>query len=354
MAKRKRKKFAGKRNKQFVIKLNSWKQYTSLLKQLSEEASEQLKKYLWEGHTERETLDFAYALVTKYGEASSELACQMYDAIATYSDALKAEAEPAATATYREVARAIKGESIRTKDAAAISSTAGRLVKLAGVDTMMKNALRDGAQWAWIPSGDTCPFCLMLASRGWQNATEDAIEGGHATHIHNNCDCTYAVRFDNNVDVEGYDPDALYDEYMGAGSTQWERINALRREHYAASRDTINAQKRAAYARRIEIAKKIEKSSINDIMSNNKWSNNDIYKQTPNEIKKGLRKIQKRKSEHEEYIKNPARHIPEWDSFDQRYKDGLIKHWRKEIDTFDQDISRRIDELRRRGEYNGK
>ena len=45
-----------------------------------------------------------------------------------------------------------------------------RLVKRAGADTTLKNAQRDGAEFAWVPHGDSCAFCLTLASRGWQRA----------------------------------------------------------------------------------------------------------------------------------------------------------------------------------------
>lgn len=133
-----------------------------------------------------------------------------------------------------------------------MGAAVGRSVKLASVDTLQQNALRDGAEWAWIPAGDTCPFCLMLASRGWGRASKKVIKNGHADHIHNNCDCTYCVRYDGETTVEGYDPDALYEQYVNAGDTPSERINALRRKHYAANRDYINAQKRFAYSKRAE------------------------------------------------------------------------------------------------------
>ena len=251
MAKRRKRRFNDSRvPTEYTIKVKAWRKYTDSLRMLSDKASGELEKYLLAGHTEEETLEVAHALVTKYGEASSELACQMYEALAEYSGASVAAAEAAATATYGETARAIRGEMLRTRDARTISSAAGRLVKLASVDTMTKNALRDGAEWAWIPSGDTCPYCLMLASKGWQRASDKIIKNGHATHIHNNCDCTFAVRLSDDVDVEGYDPDTLYDEYINAGDTQWERINTLRRRKYAENREYINAQKRAAYRKR--------------------------------------------------------------------------------------------------------
>ena len=121
-----------------------------------------------------------------------------------------------------------------------------RLVKRAGADTTLKNALRDGAEFAWVPQGDTCAFCLTLASRGWQKASQAAIKGGHAEHIHANCDCEYAIRFDGASTVAGYDPEKYLKQYRDAGSD----VNALRRVNYARNRERINAQKRAAYAAR--------------------------------------------------------------------------------------------------------
>ena len=88
-------------------------------------------------------------------------------------------AEAAETATYNETAKAINGAA-KTNSGKEVSGVVDRLVKRAGVDTTMKNAIRDGAEWAWIPSGDTCAFCLTLASRGWQPASADALKGGHA------------------------------------------------------------------------------------------------------------------------------------------------------------------------------
>lgn len=253
MAKRKRYRFTTARNTPRQIQSRAWKKYTDTLRMLSDTASKMLTAYIREGHTEKETLDYAYALVTKYGEGAAELACEMYDALAAYSNAMVEAAVPAATATYGETARAIKGEMKRTDRVDVISSAAGRLVKMASADTMQQNALRDGAEWAWIPQGDTCAFCLTLASRGWQKASTDAIRNGHAEHIHNNCDCNYCVRLDPYVSVEGYDPELYLAMYNSApGGSPENKINALRREFYAENKEIINEQKRSAYAKRIE------------------------------------------------------------------------------------------------------
>ncbi len=113
----------------------------------------------------------------------------------------------------------------------------------------MKNARRDGAQFAWGPHGDTCAFCITLAFRGWQYMSEAALKGDHADHIHANCDCEYAIRFDHSSTIARYDPDKYLAMYKGAkGNSSQAKLNALRREHYAKNKDKINAQKRVAYA----------------------------------------------------------------------------------------------------------
>lgn len=186
---------------------------------------------------------YSHALVTKYGEGSAELACQMYDALAAAARAGVPAAEPAEPASYGEIARMVQATKASPPQ---MQRGVSRLVKRAGADTTLKNALRDGAEFAWVPQGDTCAFCLTLASRGWQKASQAAIKGGHAEHIHANCDCEYAIRFDGRSTVAGYDPDEYLRRYRAAGSD----VNALRRVEYAKNRERINAQKRAAYALR--------------------------------------------------------------------------------------------------------
>lgn len=225
------------------IPSKAWLNYVARLARLNEKAGQLMQAYT-EAHETADAaalISYAYGLVTKYGEGSAALACEMYDALAELQGAHVPAAEPAETAEYGEVARMVNATKNSTPQ---LKSGVSRLVKRAGADTTLKNALRDGAEFAWVPSGDTCAFCLTLASRGWQKASKKAIKGGHAEHIHANCDCTYAIRFDPEVNVEGYDPDAYLKAYRDAGSD----VNELRRIHYAENRERINAQKRAAYA----------------------------------------------------------------------------------------------------------
>lgn len=81
-----------------------------------------------------------------------------------------------------------------------------------------------------MPHGDTCAFCITLASRGWQKASRKSIRNGHAEHIHANCDCTYAIRFNRETTVEGYHPEKYLEMYENAeGAAAKEKINSLRK-----------------------------------------------------------------------------------------------------------------------------
>ena len=227
------------------ITATAWAAYTQQLAKLNKKAGQLMADYI-AAHGTRDTdalIAYAYALVTKYGEGSAELACQMYDALAAAAKAGVPAAEPAEPASYGEVARMVQATKASQPQ---MQQGVSRLVKRAGADTTLKNALRDGAEFAWIPQGDTCAFCLTLASRGWQKASQAAIKGGHAEHIHANCDCEYAIRFDGRSTVAGYDPDEYLRRYRAADGD----INKLRRVNYAANKERINAQKRAAYAAR--------------------------------------------------------------------------------------------------------
>ncbi len=220
--------------------------YHARLSKLNEKAGQQMAEYVAAHGIEDgpALIAYAHALVTKYGEGSAELACQMYDALAEAQGVTLPAAEPAATAEYGEVARMVN--ATKRQNPANLPNGVRRLVKRAGADTTLHNAIRDGAEWAWVPHGDTCPFCIMLASNGWQKASAKLLKGGHAEHIHANCDCEFAVRFDGSTNVAGYDPEKYLRQYRAAGSD----VNAMRRIDYAAHRERINAQKRAAYAAR--------------------------------------------------------------------------------------------------------
>lgn len=236
------------------ISKEEWRKYIDRLAKINAAAADEMLRWIELNGLENaeKMLTHAFALATKYGEAGAALAAEMYDATAALASAGLPAAVPASTATYAEVAEAVNGAA-KYSNPKTVSSAVGRLAKMAEVDTVMNNAIRDGAEWAWIPSGETCAFCLTLASRGWQRASRNALKNGHARHIHANCNCIYAVRFSEDMEISGYDPEEYAEIYHGAaGRNANTKINSIRRKMYTENKESINAQKREAYRLRRE------------------------------------------------------------------------------------------------------
>lgn len=92
------------------------------------------------------------------------------------------------------------------------------IVKQAGRDTISHNVGRDPARpaWARVPKGsETCPFCDMLAARGFVYGSASAA--GKSQKFHAHCDCAIVPKWkESSVRIEGYDPDALSAAYSEA------------------------------------------------------------------------------------------------------------------------------------------
>lgn len=253
-----------------TVSKRAWQNYIDGLEKVSEIAKEQAMKYIETHEVDTEEgrtalIRYCYGLVTKYGEAASEYACQMYDALSELEQADVEPAEPAETATMNETAKAVNGTMKNLLRVELTGAAIYRLVKVAGQDTTLKNAIRDKAYFAWIPSGDTCAFCLSIAAEGWKRATQKALAGGHAEHIHGNCNCAYAIKHDTETDYASYDPEEYQEIFDDAeGSTEEEKLNSVRRMAYDKNKARINAQKRSAY----EKSKELESSAAEEINVN--------------------------------------------------------------------------------------
>lgn len=212
------------------ISTKAWVAYIKKMSQISETAADLMQKWVQKNGfgNDKALLDYAFALSQHYGQAIGELSCQMYEATAAAQGAVIPTAEMADLPEYGEVAKAIHGTMKQSQNN--VPATIARLIKQVGADTTLKNAERDGAEFAWVPHGDTCAFCITLASRGWQRMSKKALKNGHAEHIHAHCDCEYAVRFDGKSWVAGYDPEKYERIYYNMpGKNSQDKINSLRR-----------------------------------------------------------------------------------------------------------------------------
>lgn len=192
-----------------------WNDYAKKMSAIDTKAADLMRAWIEAHGTEDRDalLKYANALIMHYGEASASLACEMYDSIASAEGVMVSPAEPVGIPKFGEVAKAVNGALKQSENV--VPSAVARMTKMMGADTTLRNAERDGAQFAWIASGETCKFCLMLAAKGWQYMSKHALKNGHAEHIHGNCDCQYVIRFDKNTIVEG-SKNSLSEVYISA------------------------------------------------------------------------------------------------------------------------------------------
>ena len=72
-------------------------------------------------------------------------------------------------------------------------------------------------RWARVPVGETCEFCVMLASRGFVYLTRETASLGGGFH-NGRCDCNVVPSWGERH-IAGYDPDALYRQYKSCADT---------------------------------------------------------------------------------------------------------------------------------------
>jgi hypothetical protein len=249
-----------------------FKQYQELMSEICEKAGETFSAAIEraggiEKIERRKVVSLAYGCIQEFGEQCGSLSCMMYENTAVAQGKKVRTAEMADLPDYKTVAKKING-ALKTsvKEATKVVKSS---VKEIGADTTLKNAARDNAEFAWVPSGtETCGPCISIASRGWQRMSANALKNGHAEHIHAGCDCQYAVRFDGTSNVEGYDPNEYLQMYEAAeGDTPEEKIKSLRRLAY-------NSRKKEN--QRIENFKPLSSSRVVDVLrkASREWIEN--------------------------------------------------------------------------------
>ena len=168
--------------------------------------------------------------VQTFGDRAATIACSAYDVT---MEELCISVQPSAVynpvsvnSTGRQVDYLMRQLTPDTFDSFAqkLAARAYENVGRAANKTTIYNAERDyskGVRYARVPTGkETCGFCLMLASRGFDyKSRQSAGDMGFGfNRFHDRCDCR-VVAGDELTTVEGYDPDWLYGVYLDARST---------------------------------------------------------------------------------------------------------------------------------------
>ncbi len=142
----------------------------------------------------------------------------------------------------------------------------GYEVKSAAGKTIFENGRRDSerVRYARVPRGSKsypngCPFCQMLASRGFAYRSELKAGGLDPDHYHDSCQCMVVPGFGDNPKVEGYDP-RDYDE----GYEEWREQDHSEHEANAADRQQELPSRQVRPKNRAEIVLGNFKDALTD------------------------------------------------------------------------------------------
>lgn len=174
-------------------------------------------------------LDLIPALVDKYGDVSGSVAADWYDQIRAAwleSEQLPSDDYHAVAATNPYNASDLHREITYQLNTAAdgddmehvldrLNARLDKWIRQAGRDTIISSTANDPRKprYARVPKGRTCAFCAMLASRGFVYASAETA--GSFRKYHEQCDCEIVPSWDAER-ISGYDPDALYADYLKA------------------------------------------------------------------------------------------------------------------------------------------
>lgn len=183
-----------------------------------------------------------------YADAAAQAAADFYDACRTLCVGEKMGAialsgfdpdviEGAVRAIVQDIVDGKPADQVNSK----VLDRIDREMKKAAANSTTGNAKRDPLKpkWARVPSGaETCSFCLMLASFGFNTSSSDV-----ASHTHANCDCRIVPQWGKGS-IEGYDPEGMYRRYESCLDTiggrdgvrrEWEALPDDEREAYIAN-----------------------------------------------------------------------------------------------------------------------
>ena len=236
--------------------------YSGYLGNLSEDCKDRLLRELEKvdlsdiARARDEIIAIMQGYLGVYTDMAAEMATVFFDGVRTYQGAAGTYEAVAASgydpAVTEKVVRA--SMQIVVDDPTATKAFYKRLldgavycVKSAAANTIMQNCYKDPAKprFARVPkytpvtydpwgkeSGvthnpdlahhGTCPFCMMLASRGFVYYSRRAA--GEDQHWHDGCDCVVVQSY-NDAGAQGYDPEAcLQDWYSTITRVAKERV----------------------------------------------------------------------------------------------------------------------------------
>lgn len=152
-----------------------------------------------------EVIEIAAQVATRYEELASELGAQWYDLCTRLAniEAEAAELREADTESIRQRARAAVETAPLDKTVDAVfnyflHNEIQNSIRATGSANLWRDYERGlvSGKWARVPVGDTCAWCMMLASQGAWYLTKESALGNNGGHYHDGCDCVAVYHAD--------------------------------------------------------------------------------------------------------------------------------------------------------------
>ena len=186
--------------------------FGNVTEQLKQAAIDEFSEYLYEGITKDEVIETAVGIATKYSMLGAELGAQWYDLCSELAGLDVDEAE-LSYADSEEISSRANSYASGLSESKPITAAFNEFLQNEINNSIRKtgnaNLWRDyergmaGGKWARVPVGDTCGWCLMLASQGAWYLSEKSALGETSDHYHNRCNCI-AVYHTNAESINGY------------------------------------------------------------------------------------------------------------------------------------------------------
>ena len=239
--------------------------FGNVSQQLKDAAYQEFMERLEPGMTFDEIIEQATEVATKFKMLGMELGAQWYDLCTELAGiaAEPADVQDVDVEAVNNRARAYAdhatAETAQNVFIQFLQNEINESIRTTGTNNLWRDYDRGltGGKWARVPVGDTCAWCLMLASQGAWYLTEESALGKSAGHYHDGCDCIAVYHADANA-ISGYSKLADY-KRMYYGADNLRRANASGRDPYSEElEERINSAKIKHELRNVDLAQRGE------------------------------------------------------------------------------------------------
>lgn len=169
--------------------------FGNVTQQLIQNATDEFMKLYTMSMSQDEIIELMTLIAEQYGLLASELGAQWYDLCTRLANinAEPAEIQGTSRDSLRQRARwyienEVDGNKVFNYYLQNVINESIRVTGSANLGRDYERGLCSG-KWARVPVGDTCAWCLMLASQGAWYLTRESALGEEAGHYHDGCNC---------------------------------------------------------------------------------------------------------------------------------------------------------------------